>query len=230
MTSDPADIDTPEPIEVNQSVPCEIYGVRYSRLAGSPTPRVYATLTFDAVAYRRLGGLLGANLKGTVTMHVLDIQAPLDDDDDDDDFGPSVPSNQLPLAPTAEETEVVDMIVNGEPAKVRRQRRNGSVNGSTGWVRHRFADDPDPEKVGLCGNCHKRLDDDIHDVAPWSAEAPELHAFRPGDDDASVCRWCNGAAESPLHGDPEKQGEELTPLASKLLADLQEPVAEAVEA
>jgi hypothetical protein len=79
--------EIPEPIEVNRDIDCEIYGGRYGRLAGSPTPRFYLTLTLDAVRYANLSGLIGANLKGTVNVHFNNIQAPLPDEEPEEDSG-----------------------------------------------------------------------------------------------------------------------------------------------
>lgn len=85
--------ETPETVEINQDIDCEIYAVRGGRLAGSPRPRAYVTLSIDAVTHARLVGLLMANLKGATTVHVLNIQAPLDEPEDDEPTNPP-PFNQ----------------------------------------------------------------------------------------------------------------------------------------
>src|SRR4051794_21218145 len=75
---------TEEPVEVNRDVDCMIYGGRYGKMAGSPTSQFYATIAFDAIGYARLASLLGANLKGRVVLHIVNIQAPLPDEDPDE--------------------------------------------------------------------------------------------------------------------------------------------------
>jgi hypothetical protein len=204
------DESEPQRIEINRDVDTEIHAAAYRRLAGADGPRFYLTLTFDAIAYRRLAGLLGANLKGRVTVHFLDIQAPLDDDEEDDEPAAS-PQRTLPGV------EVVEtrMTVNGEDNQrvLTRRRRNGTTAEHSPQP-HRFVENE--FTPGLCGNCHMREDDELHDVPPWSLEAPQKHEYRPGQ--GGECRWCYLSAEATIHGLPDD--EPVSPLASRLLDDL----------
>ncbi len=183
-----------ETTEVNRSIPCEIYAVRAGRLAGSPTPRVYMTLTFDAVSYARLGGLLMANLKGTTTIHVVDIQAPLDEDGDD--AQPPIPKLTPQMAlPEDDGTEVRTMIVDGAEVQVRTGKRNGS-RADNGWTLHAFA--VNEETPGLCGICHHREDDDVHDAG----KGP--HPYEDDTSGENVCTVCGEGEEDDRH-DPAKR-------------------------
>lgn len=183
-----AETDDAEIVEVNQNIPCEIYAIRGGRLAGSPTPRGYLTLTFDAIAYRRLSGLLMANLKGTMMMHVVDIQAPLDDDPDDEQPIQKL-TPQIPL-PDGEGVDTVTMSVNGVAAPVKTGKRNGS-RADGNWPLHAFK--VNEETPGLCGVCHHREDDDLHDAAKG------VHVFTEGEPGAETCSLCGNALEHELH-------------------------------
>jgi hypothetical protein len=204
------DESEPQRIEINRDVDTEIHAAAYRRLAGADGPRFYLTLTFDAIAYRRLAGLLGANLKGRATVHFLDIQAPLDDDEEDDEPAAS-PQRTLPGV------EVVEtrMTVNGEDNQrvLTRRRRNGTTAEHSPQP-HRFVENE--FTPGLCGNCHMREDDELHDVAPWSLEMPRMHVYRPGPE--GRCRWCYLSPDATIHGLPDD--EPVSPLATRLLQDL----------
>lgn len=175
--------ETDEPIEVNRDIDCEIYGARYGRLAGSPTPRFYLTLTLDAVRYANLCGLVGANLKGTVNVHFNNIQAPLPDEEDEDEPA----SNQAAMF-TGEGSAGLDGIL---------------VDGAA-FLPHVFtasAADPD-----ICDICTTHRITAIHiGQGVWDGETtpderkrrfearPYNHEYYANDDD-STCQVC-GAEE-----------------------------------
>lgn len=186
---------SPEAIEVNRNIACMIYAANGARLAGSPTPQIALTVFFDAVVNARLGGLLLANNKGMVTINVVDIQAPLDDDPDDDKPVVKVPklTPQMEL-PEDIGIETVNMVVNGEPAKVRRPRKNGT-RADNNWPLHAFK--LNDETPGLCGICHHREDDDLHAA---HADNVQPHAFVPHAHD-NQCDVCHLGEEMEIHNE-----------------------------
>lgn len=96
------------------------------------------------------------------------------------------------VTPTKDEpdAEITEMIVNGEPAKVRRPRKSSNGNGATITV-HAFKENE--ETPGLCGVCHHRFEDEAHDIK-------QPHAFRQPlgldlnsetyEEDAKHCEVC----------------------------------------
>lgn len=81
-----------ESIEINKDIDCMIYAAKYGKLAGSPSSQFYVTLVIDGATQTKLAGILGANLKGRVTVTFLNVQPPLEEEDEDDEArGPQIP-------------------------------------------------------------------------------------------------------------------------------------------
>lgn len=181
MTTEETEI--PEPVDVNRDVHCMIYAGRYGKMAGSPTSQFYVTIAFDSIRYARLSSLLGANLKGRVVLHVVNIQAPLPDEEPEDERN----SNQGGLF-TGQGSAGLDGIV---------------VDGAA-FLPHVFtgsAADPD-----ICDICTTHRITAIHiGQGVWDANTtpderrrlfearPYNHEYHANDDD-STCMVC-GAEE-----------------------------------
>lgn len=106
------DDDTPEVIEVDRDIACEIYSASYRRLAGAPAPRMYLTLAFDAVSYSSLCAIVGANLKGQAVVHFANIQAPLPDAPEDPK--PARDDTRPPLFTTGSGEPILPHIFKGQ--------------------------------------------------------------------------------------------------------------------
>lgn len=160
MASD-QDPDIPVTIEINRDVDCEIYAVKYSRLAGAPASRLQVTLTFDGVFHARLAAILGANLKGQATVHFVNVQAPLPDEPEDDDPKPSA---QAPLAAV----EPVDKKTanRGREVKTRAVSGNGEA-----VLAHKFR--PDEQDGTLCMYCRQGSGAEIHAAHSGLPDTPE---------------------------------------------------------
>lgn len=123
--------------------------------------RFHAKLSFPIKGNEQLMLMLASNVKNPVELGFGLIQA------------------QLLLLQTEVVVETVDMTVDGAPAKVRRQRRNGAT--------------PEP--------------DHEHGPAPWTAEEKPLsHSFK-GHRADNQCAWCGLGEDNELHEDlsPEAQ-------------------------
>lgn len=142
-----------------------------------------------------------------------------------------------PAAKDEPDAEITDMIVNGEPAKVRRPRKSSNGNGA-----HAAGDNPpysyhafieDEATPGLCGTCHKRPEDAGHELAPWpEGDKPLPHAFRH-QGRSNRCGWCHLDVSSELHTEGEAveaftDGDAIGDMAQRLIDSI-EP-AEAVGA
>lgn len=178
--------DTPdqEPIEINRDVDCMIYAGRYGKMAGSPAAQFYVTLVLDAATQSRLAGLLGANLKGQVTVHFLNIQPPLPDDEEDEDE--EKPSNQRAF--TGYGSSGIEGII---------------VDGAA-FLPHEFV--ASAANAEICSTCTTHRVTAIHigqgvpaDLTPEQrreqfAARPFEHSFYASDDD-QTCMICG--AEDP---------------------------------
>ncbi len=196
----------PTPIEVNRDIVCEIYAARFGRLAGSPAPRFYVTLGIDATRYAQLAGLVGANLKGQVRIHVVDIQAPLPDEDEDqqdarrpiplrDAAQPPLPVSHLVddvglafkphgFAPSAADSLRCALCSAGEAHSIhegqkKAGRRNITNRRGELLLPHPFKGKEDRPTV--CTYCEYTVDNELHDPAARELAAPpappaELHS------------------------------------------------------
>lgn len=179
--------EVPEPVEVNRDIDCEIYAGRFGRLAGSPTPRFYLTLTLDAVRYANLAGLIGANLKGTVNVHFNNIQAPLPDEEDE----PDDDRDQGKLFGSEGSSGISGIIVDG-----------------AAFLPHVFA--ASTADADMCDVCQTNRICAIHvgqgldgDSSPEEraqlfAARPYNHAYVENEDDAT-CRVCGSEEADTAH-------------------------------
>lgn len=205
-----------ESVEVNREIDCEIYAVRGGRLAGSPAPRLYLTLTLDAVRHSRLSGLLLANLKGSVKITVHEIQAPLEDDDEKDLPDPGV-QRELPLRNTPE------AIIAGRDEA---HRAAWSVDNVGNVYRpHSYAPDPtDAQKCALCGAGEGH---DLHEGKKRQTARTALrrrselllpHPYTPGALDGpagpEACVYCSLEEADGIHA---RGQEELPTFADRVI-------------
>lgn len=175
-----------EPIEVNRNVDCMIYAGRYGKMAGSPVAQFYVTLAFDSIQYARLSAILGSNLKGRMTMHVVNVQAPLpDEEEDDEDNADERSQMRLENAPAIGE---VSHIIDGVGQAFRK---------------HGFA--PSPRNKDLCTVCGAGKAHDVHagqkmQSARNAKKADELlpHPYKAREDRA-VCVYCDYMEAAEIH-------------------------------
>jgi hypothetical protein len=173
-----------EPIEINRDVDCMIYAGRYGKLAGSPAAQFYVTLVLDAATQSRLAGILGANLKGQVTVHFVNVQPPLPDEEEEEE---NTPSNQGRMFRGEGSAGIEGIIVEG-----------------AAFLPHVFV--PSAANEEICGTCTTHRVTAIHvgqgvpaDLSPDQrreqfAARPFEHAFYASDDD-NTCVVCG--AEDP---------------------------------
>lgn len=141
------------------------------------------------------------------------------------------------------DAEITEMIVNGEPSKVRRPRKSSNGNGATITV-HAFKENE--ETPGLCGVCHHRFEDEAHDIK-------QPHAFRQPlgldlnsetyEEDANHCEVCGLEVwdGSNVHGagiagavveevKDFEDGNAIDEMAQNLIDSIETPAVEAVGA
>lgn len=167
--------------------------IRISRRA-EETARVFAQLSFPVKGREHILTLLAGQLKNGIDLTMEEIQARLPE----------------PVAADQPDAEVTTMIVDGEPAKVRRPRRNASSNGaSADWQPHAFLESTDTP--GLCAKCHLRESAEHHELVAL----PHVFVTHDADDQ---CAWCHLAADNDRHAVDEG----LSDLAKGLLEDVHE--------
>jgi hypothetical protein len=178
--------ETSEAIEINRDVDCMIYAGRYGKLAGSPAAQFYVTLVLDAATQSRLAGILGANLKGQVTVHFVNVQPPLPDEEDEDED--DAPQNQGRMFTGQGSAGIEGIIVDG-----------------AAFLPHLFVASAGNEDI--CSTCTTHRVTAIHigqgvaeDLTPDQrreqfAGRPFEHSFYASDDDNNTCMICG--AEDP---------------------------------
>lgn len=211
-----------EPVEVNREIECQIYGHRTSMLAGSPNPRTYLTIAFDGVRHAKLSGLLGANLKGTIRINVIDLQAPLEADDEADLPDAGVPV-QAALQPLTQERRrsPEDLIADREE-----DHRVAYMTDGAGHVykAHGFA--PSPQDAKKCALCNAGETHDVHAGKKRQTARRALrnraemlleHVWTPVRQDAGspeACAFCDLPHDAPIHND---RADELPTFADRVV-------------
>lgn len=185
--------EDPEVFEVNRDVDVSIYAAGFKRMAGSPASQFSVTFLFDAQQYAKLIPVLGINLKGRATIHIVDIQAPLPDQEEE----PEPKKNQPPLqvVPKGEE--------NGRAP--RKPKAHAVSGGGEAILPHAFK--PDEQDGTLCRYCQL-------------GSAHEMHAAHAGLEGAADVDLATSLIdESRRAVDPEQAAEAEAALAARSRTD-----------
>lgn len=214
-----------ERVEINREIDCEIYAHRTGRLQGSPTPRVYLTLTFDGVRHAKLSGLLGANLKGSIRVNVIDLQAPLEEDEEEDLPDAGV-ARQEPLAYAPPVRQTPGELIDERDAGAAGRLSHATDGQGNVYKPHGYAPSPlDAQKCALCGSGESH---DVHAgqkrqtarrALARRAETLLEHVWTPvrqeGEPAApETCAYCDLPSDSPIHN---ARADELPTFADRVV-------------